>query len=36
MSETVVVVGTFVLSYLAIIAYALHLHRRWRRVRGGR
>lgn len=28
MSETVVVVGTFVVSYGAILAYALYLHLR--------
>ena len=30
MSEGVVVAGTFVISYLAIVAYAVHLHLRSR------
>lgn len=34
MSETVVVVGTFVISYGLIVAYAVYLHRRRRRVAG--
>jgi hypothetical protein len=34
MSETVVVVGTFFISYGMIFVYALYLHRRRRKVAG--
>ena len=34
MSETVVVVGTFAISYGLIVVYAVYLHRRKRRVAG--
>ena len=33
MSDSVVVAGTFAISYLVIVAYALHLHLRMRRLR---
>lgn len=32
MSDTVVVAGTFLISYLAIFTYAVYLHLRRRRV----
>lgn len=34
MSEIVVVVGTFLISYAAILAYAVYLHLRRRRAGG--
>jgi hypothetical protein len=34
MSDEVIVIGTFVVSYAAIIGYAAYLHLRRRRVKG--